>query len=255
MLAIVPYILAFIALLALLVLVHEAGHFAMAKAARVKVLEFGLGFPPRLWSLRRGETLYSVNAIPLGGFVKMVGEEDPSEPGSLAGKSTGVRFLVMAAGPFMNALLALVLFSVLFMVPQDVVVGEVEVQQVAPGSPAQLAGILPGDRVVAVDGHPVSNHADLQYRIGLRLGAEMTWLVQRGGQRLVVTLVPRPNPPEGQGATGIQVATVNPRLERRATAPWVAMGKGLLRMGDVLVFAKNEFTKWFAGGTAPEVTG
>ena len=101
MLSIVPYVLGFIAILAVVILVHEAGHFAVAKAAGVKVLEFGLGFPPRLWGIRRGETLYSFNAIPLGGFVRMLGEEDPSEPRSLAGKSAGVRFVVMAAGPFM----------------------------------------------------------------------------------------------------------------------------------------------------------
>ncbi|MBI4201382.1 MAG: site-2 protease family protein, partial [Chloroflexi bacterium] len=250
-----PYILAFIFLLAVLILVHEAGHFFVAKAFKVKVLEFGLGFPPRLWGTRRGDTLYSVNAIPLGGFVKMVGEEDPSEPGSLAGKTVGVRFLVMAAGPFMNGFLALLLFSLLFMVPQQVIVGDVQVLRVDPGSPAQHAGIAPGDVVVAVDGHSIGNHADLQYRIGLRLGAETTWLLQREGQRISARLVPRFNPPEGQGPTGIQVTTASPRLESRANPPWTAVAKGAVRMRDVLVFAKNEFTKWLSGGVAPEVTG
>ncbi len=78
------FILAFIAILAALIIIHEAGHFFVAKAVGVKILEFGIGFPPRLWGIQRGETLYSINAVPLGGFVRMVGEEDPSEPGSLA---------------------------------------------------------------------------------------------------------------------------------------------------------------------------
>ncbi len=83
----VAFIAIFVLVLTILVVIHEAGHFFVAKAAGVKVLEFGVGFPPRLWGIRRGETVYTVNAIPLGGFVKMVGEEDPSEPGSLASKS------------------------------------------------------------------------------------------------------------------------------------------------------------------------
>lgn len=251
----VMYILGFIAILAVLILIHEAGHFAMAKAAGVKVMEFGLGFPPRVWGVRRGETVYSVNAIPLGGFVKMLGEEDPSEPRSLAGKSAGVRFLVMSAGPFMNALLALVLFSLLFVIPQDVAVGQVVVMGVSPGSPAQAAGILPGDVIVAADGYRLDNHTDLSYRVGLKLGAEMTWLVQRGSQQFSVSLVPRFNPPENQGAAGVEVNTVNYHFESRAEPVWSAPVKGLQRMGDVLVLVKNEFTKWTAGGAAPEVTG
>ena len=255
MFSVAVYILGFVAILAVLILIHEAGHFAMAKAVGVRVLEFGLGFPPRLWGVRRGETLYSVNAIPLGGFVKMVGEEDPSEPGSLAEKSTGVRFLVLTAGPFMNALLALLLFSLMFMVPQDVAVGQVLVLDVSPGSPAQAAGILPGDVILSVDGHLLDNHTDLQYRVGLKLGAEMTWLVQRENRNLTVNLVPRFNPPEDEGATGIQVNTVNYYFESRAEPIWSGPVKGLQRMGDVLVLVKNEFTKWAAGGAAPEVTG
>ena len=77
-------ILAFLVLLSLLVMVHELGHFVLARRARVRVEEFGFGFPPRLWATRRGETDYSVNAIPLGGFVRMQGEEDPTDPRSFA---------------------------------------------------------------------------------------------------------------------------------------------------------------------------
>ncbi len=249
------YILGFLVILSVLIIVHEAGHFAMAKAAGVKVLEFGLGFPPRVWGIRYGDTLYSFNALPLGGFVKMVGEEDPTEPQSLAGKSVGLRFLVMAAGPFMNALLAVVLFSLLFMIPQDVAVGQVTVMDVLPGSPAQAAGILPGDVIVSTDDRPLDNHSELAYRIGLKLGAEMTWLVDRGGQQLTVNLVPRFDPPGEEGATGIEVRTADYRIESRTEPFWIAPIKGVQRMGDVLVLVKNEFTKWAVGGAAPQVTG
>ncbi len=247
--------LVFIVILAVVILIHEAGHFFVAKAAGVKVLEFGLGFPPRLWGVRRGETLYTVNAVPLGGFVKLAGEEDPLELRSLASKSQGIRFLVMAAGPFMNVVLALLLLSVLVMIPQDVVVGEVTVVEVSPGSPAQEASILPGDIIAAADGHSIDNLGDLSYRVNLKLGVQTSWLIHRDSQVLTVNLVPRFNPPEGQGATGIVISNVNYRIESRVEPFWKAPVIGLQRMGDVLVLVKNEFSKWARGGSPPQVTG
>ena len=255
MLTIVLSAFLFIVILAIVILIHEAGHFAVAKAAGVRVLEFGLGFPPRLWGLRRGETLYTLNAVPLGGFVKMEGEEDPSDPRSLAGKSPGIRFLVMSAGPFMNVLLALVLFSALFMIPQDILVGQLTVADVTPGSPAQSAGILPGDIIAAVEGHSVDNYWDLRYQVSLNLGKPTSLLLYRGDQRLTVILTPRLNPPEGEGATGVLTNTVNAHVESRAEPAWKAPILGLQRISDVLVLTRNEIARWVAGGSAPQVTG
>ena len=107
-------ILAFFGVLVVLIIAHELGHFITAKASGVKVDEFGLGFPPRLISFQWGETRYSLNAIPFGGFNKLTGEEDPKLPRSLAGKSRGTRLLVISAGSLMNLLLALLLFSIIF---------------------------------------------------------------------------------------------------------------------------------------------
>jgi len=255
MLITIVYILGFILLLALLILVHEAGHFFVAKAAKVKVLEFAIGFPPRLWGIQKGETLYSINAIPLGGFVKMVGEEDPTEPRSLAAQKIRIRFLVITAGAFMNALMAFLLFTVLFMVPQDVLVGPVSVTQVSPGSPAEAAGVRPSDQIVSVDGHRLDNHADLAYSISLNLGEPMTWQLRRDGRDLTIRVTPRLNPPEGQGATGIVVATLDAQAESRSMAPWTAAGRGLRAMGDVIIITRNEVAKWLAGGKAPQVAG
>ena len=248
-------ILGFVAVLVVLIVIHEAGHFFAAKLARVRVLEFGIGFPPRIWGLRKGETVYSINAVPLGGFVKMLGEEDPSKTGSLAGKSPSVRFLVMAAGPFMNLLMAVALFSALFAIPQDVPVGDVSVVDVLPDSPAEQAGVLPGDVILEANGRNLDNDGDLRYQIALGLGQEMTWLVQRGREQVPLTLVPRINPPEGAGATGIRVQTRNVAYEKRSEALWRAPLLGLQRTGQVLVLVKNELTKWISGGAAPEVTG
>src|SRR3990170_7884922 len=115
--------LSFILVLVVLVLAHELGHFFTAKASGVAVQEFGLFLPPRLLSIKRGGTVYSLNAIPLGGFVKMAGEEDPNVPGSLASKSIATRLLVLGSGSIMNFLLLLLLFTIAFMVPHDTLTG------------------------------------------------------------------------------------------------------------------------------------
>ena len=133
-------ILPFVGILVILILVHELGHFLAARAYGVKVLEFGVGFPPRLLSIRRGETVYSVNLIPLGGFVRLLGEEDPTEPGSLARRGVLTRFVVLSAGSLMNVLLAVLIFTAIFMIPQKTVEGRVQLQSVAPNSPAEQAG-------------------------------------------------------------------------------------------------------------------
>jgi len=105
-----------IVVLSVLVLAHELGHFITAKACGVWVEEFGVGFPPRLWGKKWGDTIYSINWIPFGGFNKLSGEVDPAAPRSLAGKSIGVRLLVLGGGILMNLLLPFVLLSVAFMV-------------------------------------------------------------------------------------------------------------------------------------------
>ena len=102
-------VLFFLAVLVVVILAHELGHFVTAKLSGVRVEEFGLFYPPRLLSFKRGDTVYSLNALPLGGFVKMSGEEDPNAPGSLASKSVPRRLMVLGAGSLMNLLLPLVL--------------------------------------------------------------------------------------------------------------------------------------------------
>ncbi|MBI2935318.1 MAG: site-2 protease family protein [Chloroflexi bacterium] len=272
-------ILIFLAVLALLVLVHELGHFLTAKAYGIKVLEFGFGFPPRILGVRRGETVYSINLIPLGGFVKLLGEEDPSDPRSLAGKSVLTRFLVLFAGPGMNVLLPIVLFSIVFMVPQKAVNGRVQIQGVSAGSPAALAGVKPGDIVVKVDGTPVANHQELIYQVALNLGSTTTWELVRekpllqqapqlGGEpglvpppppaaseTLFVKVTPRWKPPEGQGHVGVIIATVNPRVVALSYPFWEAVPRAFKRTGETLVLFRNEITSWIIGASRPQLAG
>ena len=146
------FIVVFFVLLILLVLTHEIGHFAAARLCKVKVEEFGIGFPPRIWGYKRGETIYSVNCIPLGGFTKLLGEEDPTAEGSLASKSIPARILVLGAGSLLNILLPIILFSMAFMIPHNVTHEKVMIKEVAANSPAQAAGIQAGDRILQING-------------------------------------------------------------------------------------------------------
>lgn len=253
---IIVAVVAFILILGLLIFVHELGHFVAARLAGIKVVEFGMGFPPRLFSFKRGETIYSLNAVPLGGFCKLLGEEDPGKPGSFASKGAAARFGVLVAGPLMNAVLPIVLLSIAFMVPRQVVVGDVVVEQVAPNSPAAEAGIVPGDTVVSVDGESIKNSGELIYAIHLNLG-EKASLVLRGadGSERTVTLVPRWSPPEGEGAVGIGMNMPDAREVSQSDAFWVAVPKSATTLWDTFTLMRNEIAGWFIKKEAPQVTG
>jgi len=249
-------IVSFLAVLFVLVLAHELGHFLTARLFKVKVEEFGLGFPPRLWGLKRGETIYSLNAVPFGGFVKLAGEEDPDVTGSLASKSAGVRITVLAAGVVMNALLPILLFSIAFMVPHDIVSGDVVVREVAPQSPAEQAGIAAGERIVSIDGRPVRNLSDLQRAIQLKLGQEIDIiLVKTDGTESAVSVVPRWRTPANQGATGIMVGLENPAAVRESFPFWRAIPMGVGECLETFVLFKNVIISTIIGAAPLVVAG
>src|SRR5918911_5721171 len=136
-------ILWFIPILSVMMFVHELGHFVTARLSGITVLEFGFGLPPRLWGFKRNGVIYSINWIPFGAFVKMLGEEDPTAPGSFASKPRLTRAIVLAAGSAMNLLLSIVAFSLVYLVgiPSLAPDGPVRIGAVSPASPAAQAGI------------------------------------------------------------------------------------------------------------------
>ena len=238
------FALAMIAMVVALVVIHELGHFAVAKFFGVRVNEFGVGFPPKLFGWRKGETEYTFNAVPLGGFVRLEGEEEATDPRSLASKSPAVRAAILGAGSFMNAVLAVAIFAVLFMIPNDVTVGDVVVKDVSPNSPAAEAGIGPGDRIIAVAGQPVESTNQVSAGITRNLGSDLSLKIESGGQTREVSVIPRWRPPEGEGNVGVLLSLENSRVESRSYYPWEAVGKGAAQVVEVVTLTWRSITHW-----------
>jgi regulator of sigma E protease len=171
-----------------IVLVHELGHFWAARLSNVRVEEFGFGLPPRALKIAEKKgTIYSLNWIPLGGFVRPAGEDDPSVEGGLAGASKRVRFFVLVAGAGANMIMAFVIFWIVGIIGSPAVA----IADVNPDSPAQAAGLLSGDVVLEVDGVKADSSraiADPMYAKG---GQPVDMLVLRDGQEIPLTVIPR----------------------------------------------------------------
>ena len=248
--------LSFLGVILVIILAHEIGHFVTAKLSHVKVEEAGLFYPPRLFAFKRGETTYSINALPLGGFVKMSGEEDPSAPRSLASKRIPVRLLVLGAGSIMNFLLPILLLSIALMVPHDIVVGEVEVIEVAPDSPADMAGIETGDVILRVDGREVLNVGDLSRYLYLGLGRQTTVTIRQADlTEKEVRLVPRWKPPEGEGAVGVGVTTSGATIVRESYPFWRAIPMAAGRSVEILLLFKNGIIGTISGALPFDLRG
>ena len=200
-------LLAFLLILSLMMVLHELGHFITARRAGIVVQEFGFGLPPRLFGIERGGVIYSLNLIPFGAFVKMLGEEDPTEPGSFARKSKLTRAIVLVAGSGMNFLLAVAAFGLAFMTGwPSPVENEVQIVRVVEGAPAAQAGFREGDRVVSMAGRPINRVDDFRGITQENLGRPIQVVVVRDGRELTLSVTPRVNPPDGQGAIGVAIA-------------------------------------------------
>lgn len=285
-LAILQAAVPFLAMLVVLVVIHEFGHFLAAKAFGIKVLEFGIGFPPRAWTfLRRGETEYTLNWLPIGGFVRLLGEEDPSDPRSLAAQAAWKRLVVMSAGVVMNLVTAIVLLAVGFMVPRERALTMVQIIEVAPGSPAAEAriegtmrdgstpaqGLQPGDLVLEVEGREVRNPSELVYANRLNLGETQRWVINRAGSTLTAYVYARWNPPPGQGPTGIRIGAPSvcsfdaegnptncqllyPYSEKVWDWPWVAFPKAVASLGETFRLTINEIRVLVAGSSGASLS-
>jgi len=231
-------LVSFLIIMSIIVFVHELGHLLVAKRNGIVVEEFGFGYPPRLITLGvRDGTVYTINLIPFGGFARMRGEEDPTEPGSFAAASKLARTATLLAGAGMNFLLAIVLFAGLTLltgVPDSSRPGVI-VAGVSPGSPAEAAGLRVGDRIVAAYDTPLMTLEDLQMHTQAHLNAAVTYEIVRtdpvsgATESLHVTMTPRSHPPAGEGALGLQIM-----LALRPAKIWEAARDGVSTTGSII---------------------
>ncbi len=334
-------------LLIILVVIHELGHFATARVMGVKVLEFGVGFPPRAFGFYTGNTpvlvdgatrfiglsgasdlgrgqrvkvsstedaqgnlvarvielskkpangelaegsptedsneerpgeedllrhegkvrsvgngsfiladmLYSVNWAPIGGFVRLAGEANPNIPRSLASKGTGTRFLVLIAGPLMNAILPLFIFTVLLMIPQDVLVGRLVIAEVGEGTAASEAQVLAGDIVLQANGKNIENRLDFTREINLNGGSRMEMLVERDGQEMLLLVRPRFDTESARWLVGVIPQLIDTTVESRSDPIWEAIPNSFVNIWEMLVLVKQAIGGAFGVGSSPEFSG
>lgn len=261
--ALFHFLVPFLVLLGVLVFVHELGHFLVAKGLGIRVLKFSLGFGPRVFGWKRGDTEYMVSAVPLGGYVKLYGE-DPDEPlppedraASFSARGVRHRLAVVVAGPGMNFLLAIVVFSVLSFFGTPVllpVVGEV-----SPGMPAQAAGVKPGDRVEAVGDKAVASWEDMAEAIGASQGGELTLRVRRGAEQLTIRVAPtRKAAPNLFGETEERpVIGITPagEVENARSPAWEAPWIGVRETGRWTWMTLEVLGKMVTGRVSPRTLG
>jgi len=237
-------LLAFLFVLGVLVFVHELGHFMAARRLGVRVLTFSLGFGPKLLRIRRGDTEYCVSAIPLGGYVKMAGEnpDDPrtGRPDEFLSRSKWERFQILIMGPVMNIVLAVVVMAVVLAQGAEVPIYQDQppvVGAVTPGSPAEQAGIQRGDRIMSVAGDQVETWDDLFLAVGTRASRDVALTLLRDGRTQTVTVRPVPETRFEIGNIGV-LPDINP-IVASVIAGEPAERAGL-KAGDVVLAVNGE---------------
>ena len=224
-------IVAFVFVLSLLILVHEIGHFAAARRVGIRVEEFGIGWPPRLFSRRIGETLYSINLLPLGGFVRMFGEFGDAQPGSFMSKRPVERVVVILAGVAMNFLIAPVLFTFAFMLGEPVYTDRIFVQEVVPESPAAAVGLMEGDRILAINDVAITTMLQVREQIGeVEEGTPIRLSIERESRQETLSVIPRYNPQIERLAIGVVLL---PEHTIKRYWPWEAAWRGIQRTGEM----------------------
>lgn len=255
-------VILFIIVLSILVLVHEAGHFFAARRAGIWVEEFGFGLPPRIFGKKFGETIYSINTLPFGGFVRLHGENTQEsitdKKRAFLTQSKKVRSSVVLAGVLMNFLLAIISFSIVYSftgIPKES--GNVKVVEVRPDSPAFVSGLQNGDVIREIDGTKVSsNDAFINY-IENKKGSEIYMYVEREGADGLVEIssIPREDPPEGEGSLGVVISSTEIYYPPIWQRPFIGIYNGfkdaIFWTGVVIGGFIKIFTD-LSGGTVPQ---
>lgn len=223
-----------------MILVHELGHFWAAISVGIKVETFSIGFGSRLFGFKRGDTDFRVAAIPLGGYVRMLGEqpgdEKSADPRAFQSKKRWQRAIVIIAGPLMNVVLAIAIVAGLYMhgVQTEVEQSKAVVSSITPGSPAAQAGLQPGDKIINFDGQANPSWPDVVMKTAMNANHSLPLVVDRHGQNLQLRVTPRMDPKEGLGTAGwnggVQVAEIVKGMP--AAAAGLRPGDSFIKVND-----------------------
>ena len=247
-------VLACIFVFGILVTVHEFGHFITAKLTGMKVEEFSIGFGPKIYQQQEGETLYSLRMLPLGGYNKIAGM-DPEDPEDLErgfnSKPVTSRMLVILAGSLMNFILPVLIFFGIFLaygmeVPQNTPV----LGQIVEGYPAAQSGLKEGDRVLSINGQPVSQWPDIRTRLADAGTKPVPFEIQRDKEKLTVTVTPVLNPETGKPFIGVVSS-----LKKVQLTPWQAAVSSVTATNNII---KNMYASLYhmvTGKTKAELSG
>jgi len=252
--------------LSIIIILHEAGHFLLARRFGVKVEEFGIGYPPRLFSFKKNGIIYSVNVIPFGGFVKIV---EHNGPDSFLSKSLGKRALILLAGVINNLLIAFLLFTILFSVgmptfalPEDYkqnIASTVTIREIEKDSPASLAGLESGDILLGIEHldnfYEVASIEDVQNRTKEFQGKEIQLIIQREGETIEIGIIPRKSPPEGKGYLGVVLTNDGVLKYSLFEAPWQSIRFMGILTHETFTGLGRVFVNLFKHGNIEELTG
>ena len=257
-------ILVFLLVLSILIVVHELGHFIVARRLGIMVEEFGFGLPPRIFGKKIGETVYSINLLPFGGFVRLHGEtteEGVAHPRrAFLNKSKKVRVAVVVAGVVMNFILGVGAFAIVYSflgIPRETDL--VKVVEIASGSPAQIAGIIVGDTVKSVDKKEITTVDGFVSLIEQKKGKRTTLEVQRDSETKNITITPRESPPENEGPLGVVITTTEiyfpPYWQRPAIGVYYGFKEALIWGGRIVGGFAGIFKDLFAGVAPKDIAG
>jgi len=244
-------LISFAIVFTIIALAHEGGHLVMAKRAGIRVLEFGIGFGPRIWAVTHDNTVYSVNLVPILAFVRIAGEGETEEDLNCPeaeryqAKSPWQKFLTLVAGPLMNLLAALVILIILAVfagVPTGV---SHEIETVTKGQPAEAAGLRPGDKLVAINGQAYQDMAGAIEYIHNHAGKKLVLTIDRAGQSLKIAATPTLNPKLNIGLLGFSPKPIYSRIN-----PFQSVYYGFEQTASMIIVTLVVVGKLLTGGVS-----
>ena len=248
--------------LGILIVFHELGHFLVAKKTGVGVLTFSLGFGPKIFGKKVGETEYLVSAFPLGGYVKMVGEDPEQEvqevdnERSFSNQSLTKRFAIVAAGPVFNFILSILVFTLIF-VFFGMPVLTTQIGSVESNSPAERAGLQKGDRILSIGTRPIEKWEDLSMQIKESGGKSLVLRVERDGRQMDISVQPIER--EGRTMFGEKttfwVVGIASAVTIQKSNPWMGMWQGVYKTGEYSVLTLVALYKMVTGDISPKNLG